>query len=88
MLQAVRREVYEEVGLIVGDVKIVGSQPWPAGRGGGCELMIGVIARASATDIVLNESEVRNSHEQYASRTCSTHCIRAKGLPDSLPARS
>lgn len=61
MMQAVRREVHEEVGVTVGEVKIVGSQPWPAGRGGSCELMIGVIACATTTDIVLNEEEVRNT---------------------------
>lgn len=41
-----RREVLEEVAIVVGDITLVGSQPWPIGRGGSCELMIGVIASA------------------------------------------
>jgi NAD+ diphosphatase len=48
----------EEVGLHVDDVAIVGSQPWPIGRGGSCELMIGAIATAAGTDIQLNAGEV------------------------------
>ena len=59
MLQAVRREVFEEVGIRVSDVTIVGSQPWPIGRGGSCELMIGTVAKAQANDIALNTDEVR-----------------------------
>jgi hypothetical protein len=51
--------VHEEVGVVVEDVRVVGSQPWPAGRGGSCELMIGVIAKAATSDIKLNEGEVR-----------------------------
>ena len=39
--EAVRREVLEESGVVIGDVRIVGSQPWPVGRAGSCELMIG-----------------------------------------------
>lgn len=57
-LQAVRREVQEEVGVRVGEVAIVGSQPWPIGRGGSCELMIGCVATAEDDAIHLNEAEV------------------------------
>ena len=38
---AVRREIQEESGAIVGDVRILGSQPWPFPR----SLMIGCTAR-------------------------------------------
>ena len=43
---AVRREVWEESGITVGEVQIVGSQPWPVGAAGHCELMLGCVARA------------------------------------------
>ncbi len=39
--QAVRREVHEESGALVGDVRVLGSQPWPFPR----SLMIGCTAR-------------------------------------------
>jgi hypothetical protein len=38
--EAVRREVLEEAGVKVGDVKILGSQPWPIGRGGEAALSL------------------------------------------------
>ena len=40
------RECYEETRVRCGPARLVGSQPWPVGRGGGCELMLGCIARA------------------------------------------
>lgn len=45
---------------MVGDVKIAGSQPWPIGRGGSCELMIGAVASATSTAMAINETEVRS----------------------------
>ena len=60
-LQAVRREVQEEVGVRCGAVSVVGSQPWPIGRGGSCELMIGCVASALDDTIRLNEAEVRRA---------------------------
>ena len=41
-----RREVLEEAGVAIELVRLVSSQPWPRGRGGGCELMLGMVARA------------------------------------------
>lgn len=48
-----RREVWEESGIVVQEVEILDSQPWPIGRGGNCELMIGcrAIARTELTNI-------------------------------------
>jgi NAD+ diphosphatase len=58
--EAIRREVWEESGVIVDveNVHVIGSQPWPIGRGGGCELMIGCIATASTVDIEIHDSDV------------------------------
>jgi NAD+ diphosphatase len=53
----VRREVYEESGVIVQDVEIFDSQPWPIGRSGGCELMVGCIAYAKSETICISEAE-------------------------------
>lgn len=58
--EAVRREVWEESGVHVGAVEIIDSQPWPLGRGGGCELMIGCIAFAETYEIVITEEEVED----------------------------
>ena len=54
---AVRREVFEEAGVHVGEVILYDSQPWPLGRGGGCELMIGCIAVALTEDINITETD-------------------------------
>ena len=40
------REVLEEAGVATGPARLVLSQPWPRGRGGTCELMLGMVARA------------------------------------------
>ena len=57
---AVRREVYEESGVDVGRVEFVASQPWPAGRGGTCELMLGCFAEAQSTQLVVDTSEMED----------------------------
>ena len=55
-----RREVWEEAGIRVGAVDILQSQPWPIGRSGSCELMIGCVARALTTDIAVNTTEMED----------------------------
>jgi len=44
---AVRREVAEEVGVVVGDVEYLGSQPWPFPA----SLMVGFVGRATTTSL-------------------------------------
>ncbi len=51
---AVRREVAEETGVVVGDVSYRGSQPWPFPA----SLMIGFRARAESTDVHVDGIEL------------------------------
>lgn len=57
--EAVRREVREEAGVKVGVVSILGSQPWPIGRAGANELMIGCFAKAVSDDITVDVNEMK-----------------------------
>lgn len=52
--QAVRREVREEVGVLVGDVEYVSSQPWPFPA----SLMLGFRGRALTTEVTVDGVEV------------------------------
>ena len=54
---AVVREVKEEVGLTVGDVRYQGSQPWPFPH----SLMCGFRARYESGDIVLDPTEIADA---------------------------
>jgi NAD+ diphosphatase len=54
--EAVRRETLEEAGLSVGDVTYVASQPWPFPH----SLMIGCLAQALNSDIVLEADELES----------------------------
>lgn len=60
--EAAVREVWEESGVCINprDVQLVDSQPWPIGRGGGCELMLGCVAIASSTDISIHDELVND----------------------------
>jgi NAD+ diphosphatase len=52
--EAVRREVKEEAGIIVGEVRYHSSQPWPFPS----SLMIGCHAKAITTDIHIDDEEM------------------------------
>jgi NAD+ diphosphatase len=54
---AVRREVMEEVGIAVGRVDYVASQPWPFPS----SLMIGMIGEAEDLDLTIDESEIETA---------------------------
>lgn len=54
---AVRREVYEETNIHVGSVAYHSSQPWPFPSA----LMLGFVAEATTTDIVLNDRELEDA---------------------------
>jgi NAD+ diphosphatase len=51
---AVAREVSEEVGIEVADVRYLGDQPWPFPT----SLMVGFTARARSTELVLQDAEI------------------------------
>ncbi len=51
---AVAREVFEEVGIEVDDVRFLGDQPWPFPT----SIMLGFTARARSTELVLQFSEI------------------------------
>jgi NAD+ diphosphatase len=54
---AVRREVFEEVGIRVGDVVYHSSQPWPFPA----SLMLGFYGEGLNEDIVLDTTEMRDA---------------------------
>lgn len=56
--QAAAREVNEESGILVDRVEMICSQPWPLGRGGNHEIMIGCYAIATTTDIFMDPEEM------------------------------
>lgn len=55
--EAVRREVLEEAGVHVTDVRYHSSQPWPFPQ----SLMIGFMARAESPDITLHDHELEDA---------------------------
>jgi NAD+ diphosphatase len=55
--EAVRRELFEEVGLIAGPVRYAASQPWPFPAA----LMIGCYAECETTDLTLDPAEIADA---------------------------
>lgn len=55
--QAVSREVFEEVGVHVSDIKYHSSQPWPFPS----SLMLGYTAKATTTDITIDPNEIEDA---------------------------
>jgi NAD+ diphosphatase len=55
--EAVAREVKEEVGIHVKDIKYFGSQPWPFPH----SLMIGFTATYAGGGIALDDSEIEDA---------------------------
>ena len=56
--EGVAREVLEEVGIVVRDVRYILSQPWPFPS----QLMIGCIGYTDQTEITLDETEMAEAH--------------------------
>ena len=55
--QSVRREVHEEVGITVGQVEYIASQPWPFPS----SLMLGFMARATSTTVDVDGDEIHEA---------------------------
>ncbi len=53
---ATAREVYEEVGVQVGDIRYQHSQPWPF-----LSLMLGLYAKALSTELQINYDEIEDA---------------------------
>jgi NAD+ diphosphatase len=70
---AVQREVQEEAGINVGEVKFHSTQPWPFPH----SLMIGCIGYATTTDIIINPDEIEEarwfSREETAQMLAGKH---------------
>ena len=56
--ETVRREVFEEAGIKVGDVRYIFSQPWPFPS----SLMMGCFANAETTEINVDTNELEEAH--------------------------
>ena len=70
---AVRREIMEEAGITVGEVRYHASQPWPFPS----SLMIGCLAQATSTDVVPDMQELEDarwfSREEARMMLARTH---------------
>jgi NAD+ diphosphatase len=62
--EAVAREVREEVGIEVADVRYFGSQPWPFGR----SLMVGFTARYAGGEVRVDGQEIVEANWYGADR--------------------
>lgn len=56
--ECVAREVYEEVGIVVTNIRYFGSQPWPFPD----SLMLGFTAQYQSGDIRIDETEIADAH--------------------------
>jgi NAD+ diphosphatase len=55
--EAVRREVFEEAGVRVGEVRYVASQPWPFPS----QLMIGCLGLAGSLELAIDKTEIEDA---------------------------
>lgn len=70
--QALHREVFEEAGVHIDNIRYVGSQVWPFPG----QLMLGFLAEAKTTDIKIDGIEIAEADWFHYSQ-----------LPDKLPSR-
>jgi NAD+ diphosphatase len=79
--EAVRREVWEEVRLPVGDVRYFGCQPWPFPS----NLMLGCFAQATARDIAVDGEEIVTA--RWFDRATVARLISGESNEVGLPRR-
>lgn len=81
---AVRREVVEEAGVVVGDVGYLASQPWPFPA----SLMIGCWGQATSTEIAVDPTEIEDalwvSREDMADIVAGRHPDMHAARPGSI----
>lgn len=77
MEQTVRREVFEESGVEVGEVRYLASQPWPFPS----SLMIGFHATAASTGIRLDDDEIEDARWFTADDLLA---LKARGEDETL----
>ena len=77
---AVRREVFEEAGIKVGEVRYLASQPWPFPN----SLMFGCQGFATSDDITIDPVEIENAF--WVTRE-DMMAATAGQRPDMRPAR-
>ncbi len=77
MEEAVRREVKEETGLSVGDVRYQRSQPWPFPSA----LMLGCYAHALSQDVVIDGAEIAEA--RWLTKTQARSWV-ADGMLDGM----
>ena len=78
--QAVAREVFEESGVVVGEVDYLGSQPWPFPS----SLMLGYVAQAESTSITVDGEEITEA--RWFTRAELRQAVEsgAVGLPTTI----
>ena len=77
--EAVAREVFEESGIRVGQVRYLGSQPWPFPS----SLMIGCIAEGRTDTIRLDTQELEDA--RWFSRADAASAMRPQGVNGAPP---
>ncbi|NNE79331.1 MAG: NAD(+) diphosphatase [Silicimonas sp.] len=77
---AVRREVVEESGIVVGEVSYLSSQPWPFPT----SLMFGCHGHATSTEITIDKDEIEDA--QWVTREVMMQALAGE-LPNMKPAR-
>jgi len=77
---AVRREVAEETGVVVGDVRYAGSQPWPFPS----SLMVGFFGAAESQDIVVDGAEIAEARWYTREEVTELTASGALHLPGAL----
>lgn len=80
--EAVAREVWEEAGGDVSRVRVLATQPWPIGRGGGCELMLGCAAKVTRPQIVVDPHELEAA--SWVSKDEVKRALARSRNPDAL----
>ena len=77
--EAVRREVHEEAGVRVGEVRYLHSQPWPFPS----SLMLGCVAEATTTELQVDEAELAEA--RWFSKQALKDAIEGKPSDVGVP---